>query len=48
MTDRTANNSRRKDSRTNKFLVSLILAILLSLVSWSLSRAEQKETTVAG
>jgi uncharacterized membrane protein YgcG len=35
MTGQTANSTERKDSRANKFLVSLILVVLLSLVSWS-------------
>jgi hypothetical protein len=35
MTGQTANSTDRKDSRANKFLVSLILVVILSLVSWS-------------
>ena len=35
MTDRTPNGKTRKNSRTSKFLVSLILVVLFSLVSWS-------------
>jgi uncharacterized membrane protein len=35
MTGRSANSTGRKSSRTNKFLVSLILVVLLSLASWT-------------
>ncbi|HZP04110.1 MAG TPA: hypothetical protein VFB43_04350 [Terracidiphilus sp.] len=35
MTGRSANSTGRKGSRTNKFLVSVILVVLLSLVSWT-------------
>ena len=41
MTDRTANNRGRKDSRRNVFLVCLILVVMLSLISWSFFYVKQ-------
>jgi drug/metabolite transporter (DMT)-like permease len=35
MTGQTENTTDRKDSRTNKFLVWLILVVILSLITWS-------------
>jgi len=35
MTGQTENTTDRKDSRTTKFLVWLVLVVILSLVTWS-------------
>ena len=41
MTDRAANNTDRKESRTSTFLVCLILVVILSLISWSFFYVKQ-------